>query len=57
MGWTPVNTISVKREFNGRTIVVNWTDSVLGEQQKTFPFEDEDKALQFVMETFTQRAM
>lgn len=57
MGWTPVNKLSLTRDFNTREIIVVWTDDVTGEQEKRFKFEEKREALEFAAREFNSLAM
>lgn len=57
MGWTPVNEVTVERDFDTRLILVRWKDEMLGHKQETFPFEQEKEAFEFALKTFSERCM
>jgi hypothetical protein len=57
MGWTPVNKMSLTRDFKTREIIITWHDDVTGEHEKKFEFNQKKEALQFAAETFNALAM
>lgn len=57
MGFTTVNTLTVRRDFDTREIVVEWHDDITGDQVKRFPLEKEKEALEFVVDQFQTLAM
>lgn len=58
MGWTPVNTVTITREFNPtRQIVVTWIDDITGKQVKHFTFEQSKEAFEFAAKEFSSLAM
>lgn len=57
MGWTPVNKLSLFRDFGAREIIISWRDDVTGEHEKRFQFEQQIEALEFVTKEFNQLAM
>jgi hypothetical protein len=57
MGWTPVDEMSLRRDYDSREIVISWKDAVCGKLEKRFPFDDKGKALDFAKKEFNQLAM
>lgn len=57
MGWTPVNKMSLARDFKSREIIVTWHDDVTGEHEQRFSFEQKKEALEFAAVEFNQQAM
>ena len=61
MGWFPINSLTLERDFKTREVVVKWKDDMLGDKEKRFPMKDElqDKAevMEFVTKTFYELAM
>ena len=57
MGFTPINKVTVVRNFNPREIIVTWIDDVTGEHEKKFDFHDESEAFLFAASKFKQLAM
>ena len=57
MGFTPVNKMSLVRDFNTREIIVTWTDDITGEHEKRFAFEQKQEALEFAAKEFNSLAM
>lgn len=57
MGWTPVNNISLVRDFVTRKIVVSWHDEMTGDNKEEFEFTAEDLALELIKKLFKERCM
>lgn len=57
MGWTPVNKITIVRDFETREIIVSWHDDQLGDKEQRFKFEEKDKAMEFATKEFNQLCM
>ena len=57
MGWTPVNKISLERDFKTREIIIKWHDDMLGDKEKRFPFEQKKEAMEFVAHEFNNLCM
>lgn len=57
MGWTPVNTLQIKRDFKTRQIIITWHDDVLGDKEERFTFEQKKEVIEFVDKTFNELCM
>lgn len=57
MGWTPVNKITIVRNFHPREIVVTWNDAVVGDKEKRFAFDAEKEVFEFVVREFNSLCM
>jgi hypothetical protein len=57
MGWTPVNKMTIERDFKTREIIIKWHDDQLGDKEKRFPFEKQTEALCFASTEFKQVCM
>lgn len=57
MGYTPVDQITLIRDYKTREIVVSWVDGITGNHEKRFGFEQNKEALEFAAREFNQLAM
>jgi hypothetical protein len=57
MGFTPVNTMCLERDFKTREIIVRWTDDITGAHEKRFQFYQNNEALEFAAKEFNSKAM
>lgn len=57
MGFTPVDEMSLSRDYKTREIIISWTDTITGKHEKRFTFEQKKEALEFAAKEFNQLAM
>lgn len=59
MGFTPVDKISIERDYDVRVIKLSWADETLAAKHfvETFPFDKEKEAFARALEIFSQRCM
>jgi hypothetical protein len=57
MGWYPVNKMTLVRDSDTREIIVSWNDSMLGDREKRFTWEEQEKALDLAKKEFNSLCM
>ena len=63
MGFTPVNTVTIERNFNSgviggeRELIVKWHDDITGDHEKRFGFREADAAFEFAAKQFKSLSM